>query len=513
VCQLSFISFISFISFSRVRHRLVRLRALTIAALLISIIGTPISAQDSLHQDVPTSILERVANSYGGKRLAKMKSVSIESDRRLAWPGQGQTAAYVEFATDLNHKHFDLKRKTGSVERWIHQSGNVYHNRYVVSEDGGATIDYFQNSVTRNPETTYMQSFGPDYRMSDVLLAYLLATNPPDARYIGQRRYGEHIHDVIRFSVTEGSPEIDVYISTNDGLIRRVFFSRDIGDVNILFSNHRRAKGITFASEIQLFLDDTLVEYESGLKLSPNTRVSRKIAIEPGLTPPQDGPDMDEMTVDEIRPGLFLVGQGDYSLFIEQYGELIAVNAYGGLKERYEALNVHLSKTLPLKSLIVTHHHSDHMDGVGDAIELGAAFHVTDETRHVLSESHPEIGEQRIESLVDGQNVGSFEISILGTSHSAENALVFHTPSGVLFQDDHYHGLMKEGPSRIQPSARILHDYLIRSHWDVKYLVSGHTRKAEEWSVFDNAVKNASSSTCTNNRIICRGRHISGSIK
>jgi len=499
--------------FNHAKLWIARFRVLTLAVLQLSLLGAPVAAQDTLQQDVPPSVFERVTNSYGGKRLTEMKSISIESDRRLAWPGQGQTAAYVEFATDLNHKHFDLKRKMGSVERWIHQSGNVYHNRYIVTEDGGATIDYFQNSVTTNPELTYMQSFGPDYRMSDVLLAHLLATAPPDAHYMGQRRYGEHIHDVIRLSVAEDSPEIDVYISTNDGLIRRVFFSRDIGDVNILFSNHRRVKGITFASEIQLFLGDTLVEYESGLKLRPNARVSRKIAVESGLTPPQDGPDMDEMTVDEVQPELFLVGQGDYSLFVEHDGGLIAVNAYAGLKDRYEALKSHLGKTLPLKSMIVTHHHSDHMDGVGDAIDLGAVLYVTNETRRVLSESHPEIGAHRLQSLINGQRVGPFDISILGTSHSAENAFVFHAPSGVLFQDDHYHGLIKEGPSRVQPSARILHDNLINSNWDVKYLVSGHTRKAEAWTVFDDAVKNASQSTCPNNRPICRGRHISGSVQ
>lgn len=64
-------------------------------------------------------VLDQIEHAYGGGDLRALRTVSLRADRRLAWPGQGQTADLVEFVHDRQHKHFDLKNRTGSVERWI----------------------------------------------------------------------------------------------------------------------------------------------------------------------------------------------------------------------------------------------------------------------------------------------------------------------------------------------------------------------------------------------------------
>ena len=54
------------------------------------------------------SVLDRITERYGGETLLALQSIETWADRRLAWPGQGQTADFVEFVHDRHHKHFDV---------------------------------------------------------------------------------------------------------------------------------------------------------------------------------------------------------------------------------------------------------------------------------------------------------------------------------------------------------------------------------------------------------------------
>ena len=245
-----------------------RLNILCAALLLVA--GHSL-AESSQPASVPADdVLDRLATAYGGKQLADLRSVTIESDRRLAWPGQGQTAGFVEYVTDRLTKHFDLENEAGSVERWTHQNGNVYHNRYVANGTGAFTIDYFDMSVEADRESGYWQSFNVDYRSSDLLLAHFMTTEDPDITYVGKETYQGRVHDVLEFSIIPETPRVRLYVSQNEGLIRRVFMDREIGPVNLLFSAHSKAGGVTYAGETHVFLGDTLTEYDYRLTVTPN---------------------------------------------------------------------------------------------------------------------------------------------------------------------------------------------------------------------------------------------------
>ncbi|MEL6530014.1 MAG: hypothetical protein AAFQ27_08620, partial [Pseudomonadota bacterium] len=166
---------------------------------LVFIFSTPVVAQSS--DPKAEAVIERVANAYGGERLKSLQSVSISSNRRLAWPGQGQTATLVEYEKDRLRKHFDLVREHGSVERWTSQNGNVYHQRFAVTSEGAALIDYFDMTVTPSERGGYWQWFSGDYRSADILLAHQLATSrPADLAYVGSEFYRGHLNDKISFS-------------------------------------------------------------------------------------------------------------------------------------------------------------------------------------------------------------------------------------------------------------------------------------------------------------------------
>lgn len=474
------------------------MRNFIIIVLLAVFAAIPAAAQDNEAQ--VQTVIERLTEAYGGESLTGMTSVAISSNRKLAWPGQGQTAGFVEFEDDRLRKHFDLVNEWGSMERWTHQNGNVYHNRFVVTADGATALDYFERSATRSERGGFWQWFNVDFRSSDALLAYRLATGDVAVEHRGTATYGGNTHDLLEFAVYPETQALVAYVSRRDGLIHRITMDREIGAVNLIFSNHRESGGVRYASSVHTYLGDTLTKYDEGLHFIPNADVTQAIAIEAGFSPPAEPVEMSEMTVEEIAAGAFVVGQGDYGLFALHDGGVIAVNAYAGLKDRYEAFIAHIGQDLPLSGVIVTHHHSDHMDAVPEAVELGATLYLTPESHAAL-----ELDSTKVQILSPDDTVGPFSVFVRGTSHASENAFVYHAASKALFQDDHYHGLIADGPTRVQPSAMEIHRIIEGLGIDVAFLISGHSRKAERWETFLEAMqKPESGELCPSQRDICR---------
>ncbi len=450
------------------------------------------------------AVVERLAEAYGGDRLAALETVSISTNRRLAWPGQGQTVSFVEFERDRLRKHFDLVNEHGSVERWTDQNGNVYHNRYVVTADGAELIDYFDMTARPSERGGYWQWFSGDYRSSDLLMAHFLSTTGPEIEHVGTEFYRGHLHDKLAVTVAPETPQAIVYVSRRDGLIRRLNMSRDIGEVSIIFSAHAATNGVSHATEIHIYLGDTLTEYLDEFALTTNAPLADEIALESGLGAPREPVDLSEMTVDQLAPDAFIVGQGDYSLFVVTGAGAIAVNAYAGLKQRHEALQAFLGEEVQLTDVIATHHHSDHMDAVAEAIELGARLHVTEHGGAFVRELGPETEDWQVNTLASDDNVGPLSIYIRPTSHAVQNAFVFHPASGALFQDDHYHGLLASGATRVQPSAVEMYAIVSALDLDIEYVLSGHARKAEAWSEFAEAASRPNASDpCPSRRSIC----------
>jgi len=401
-----------------------------------------------------------------------------------------------------------LKNQHGSVERWNKQNGNIYHNRYIVNDDGAQTLDYFEMTYTEDAEGTYFQSFGGDYRMSDILLAHRLISSELDVKHSGAKTYQGRVHDILTFEVAPDSPTISLYVARDTGLIHRLSMELGLGNVNIIFASHTPTRGITHAQENRTFIGDQIVEYEYGLTVKTNKSVSRHMKREGNLKADPSRVDMSAMTVDTLAPGVFHVGQGDYALFVEHEGRYIAVNAYGGLKDRYDALVKQTGRSLPLSSIIVTHHHSDHMDSVQEAKDMGATLLVTPETEKMLQADAGQNGElPRLRVLKDEDIIGPLKVYIRSTCHSVDNAFVYHSGSKVLFQDDHYNGLFEDGPTWVRPSGVMLHAMITDLELDVETILSGHARKAEAWDVFTEGVQKTSvTDACPSRRNICKGQ-------
>ena len=119
-----------------------------------------------------------VLEAYGGRKLSDLTSISIKSDRRLAFPGSNYSPDLNEFVEDRYHFQIDLIGQRGSSERYIHQNGNIYHDRTTTTPNGLAEITYPLSRVTYKNGVDFYARFGAVFRLSDTLLAYTIATQP-----------------------------------------------------------------------------------------------------------------------------------------------------------------------------------------------------------------------------------------------------------------------------------------------------------------------------------------------
>jgi len=479
------------------------IRILAILCCLAMSLASPAFAQTMSDGDV-ARVIAKVKEAYGGDRLERLKSLTIESDRRLGWPGQGQTAQYVDYVPDRFIRHFDLKNQYGSVERWNFQNGNIYHNRYIFDENGAQTVDYIEGVYTEQADQTYAGFFSSDYRMSDLLLAHLLVTRPLEITHAGVSFYNGFENDVLRFQITADTPEIQIYIDKGKGLISRLQLEYGTDMATIVYADHKEKKGFSYASANRTFLGDTLVEYSQSLSINPNKSVSRDIRREASLTPDREQFDLTEMTIDEVGPGAFHVGLDDYSFFIEHEGGYILVNPYAGLEARYEALSEYRNQRLPIQHVISTHHHDERLADISFALSQGARLHITPETEKVMRQKETLPAEGRYEILADGGNLGPLTIYVKPTQQAVENAFIYHRDAKILYQDDHYNGLYKDGPTWVRPTGVQLFQLIESLSLDVDFILASHARKAEPWSTFKEGVaRTLIDDKCPSGRQIC----------
>ncbi len=478
------------------------MRVIRFFIVLAAVWSAPLLAQG--REANADAVVDRLVAAYGGDALRDISSISISSNRRLAWLGQGQTGRFVEYESDNLRKHFDLKNERGSVERWTFQNGNVYHNRYVVTGETATNIDYM--SMTQSPSENggFWEWYSGDFRSSDTLLAYRLATSSIEVRYAGETFYRGRMHDKLTFSIVPDSLEVTVFVARNDGLIRRATMERELGTVNFIFGSHRKKGSITYASESQIYVDDIMTEYEWDVGFVPNADISSMVQVESGLSAAPQMVDHSELTVDSLAANLFVVGREDYTLFAIHGQSVIAVGLHAGLQERYDALLEYLDTNLPLSAVIVTHQHNDHLDALRDAVNLKAKLFLPSEAMAVLEKSRDDVTKIDTQILQREDTVGPFSIFVRPTSHSVENAFVYHPEARVLFQDDHYHALIVDQPSRVQPSALQMYRIISELGLDVSLLASGHARTTESWDDFAAAAKlPEAGKLCPSQREIC----------
>ena len=255
------------------------------------------------HATRSDTVVNRMLSAYGGAALRDLERIETVSQRGVAWPGQGQTVDFVEFADDRVIKALDLANRRGSIERWTLQNGNFYHGREIVDENGLRVIDYGAGHYTLDEDGSFASAFAGDWRGLDLLIAKRVFDEPSVIQSSRDSYYGGHPTRIVTIEPEEGAQHFEAFISKRDGLIRRVSFEGGLGTVDLIWSGHRPNGRFIHAAASQLLADGRTIEIERLVSVKINPALDDFLDVEPNLTPQPDMIDTSTMTVEELAPG------------------------------------------------------------------------------------------------------------------------------------------------------------------------------------------------------------------
>jgi len=473
----------------------------TTALLSVMTLG---AAAPALAGDLEHTIVNKVVEAYGGKKFENLKSITMESDLRYSWLGQGQTPDMVELEPMKKIYQIDLVNERGSEEAW--GGGGGYAEEVIFDGEKQITVNYIDNTYSEDAEANFYSHFGGEIRVSDTMLAYELMKQRTKAKFIGDKMYNGSDHYILEFDMPGTSIEPQLWISKDTGRISKMM--RDIPDAYLLtylFGSYKTSGGITYSDDFELYVDDKIVEYAKSHTLAVNRVRPSAFKIERGMTPEPESLDTSEMSIDEVAPGLFHVGQGySFNAFLDGGDHWIGIGGYGGLKDRYDAF-VKEKGTKPLRYVVLTHHHLDHVEGTKDALDLGATL-VMPETavKNVTSVAGAEVPASKMQLLTaDKTSVGGVDIHMISTSHAPVYALPYIRNAKTVFQGDLYGNNIISRGGRVNHAGMSMKSEIERLGLEVDTILSVHHRKAEAWADFEAMAAKHVPGPCPTGRKIC----------
>lgn len=450
-------------------------------------------------------LIAKIVDAYGGDRLTNLRSVRFQEEYKNAFPGQGYTSGYVEFTPLKQDAQFDLANQRASIEGWSANWNFSFNNRTVSVDDDIVAINY--NTATYQPAASpdYYTAFGPMIRSTDVLLAYELANRTDSAEHQGEEIYIGRPHEIISFEIPN-SPPLTLHVDAESGWISKMTRETPFGALTYQFRDHTMVNGVGYGSNFEFFVGEDANLVTINRTMTVNTVRSSAFSIDRSIEEEPARVDTSEMTVDEIGDGVHLAGTGNaYTMFVDAGDYVVGVGGYAGLSDRFTAYKEAAGHDKPLRYQIVTHHHTDHLGGMADALALGAIF-VTpaNAVANVNTAAGAEIPGDQLQ-IIDGHaSVGPVEVHDIWTSHAESYALAYVPSVKAAFQADHYNGNYVDGPSPAGIGTVTLKRAIDELGLDVDTLLSAHGRKANAWSDVEAAVAAYDSDPCLANRAICR---------
>ena len=452
------------------------------------------------------ALVAKIVGAYGGDRLTNMRSIRIQDDYKNAFPGQGYTPGYVEFTPLKQDAQLDLAGQRGSVEGWSTNFNFTFNNRTVSVDDDIVAINYTAGSYQPGAGADYYAAYGAVIRVTDTLLAYELSKQTENVEYNGTSTYLGRPHEMITFTMPS-SPPVTLHVDAETGLISKMTRATGFGALTYQFGDHTTANNVSYASSFEFFVGPDVNILTLSREVSVNNVRSNVFQIDRGISEEGSRVDTSEMTVDEIADGVHLAGTGNaYTAFIDAGDHIIAVGGYAGLADRFTAYKEAVGHDKPLRYQIATHHHTDHLGGMAEALALGANFiSPANAVANLNTAAGEDIPEDRLQLLDGKMTLGPVEVYDISTNHAESFALVYIPGAKAAFQADHYTGNYVDGPSLAGTSSVHLKKAIDGLGIDVDILLSAHGRKASAWADFEAAVAAYDPQPCASGRAICRG--------
>lgn len=454
-------------------------------------------------------IIEKTVAAYGGKKLVNASSIEITDYSKMISHAQGESPTQPGFFRFHEKLTIDFKAKRKSMLSWRVSRTSKDLEKFIFDGKSGRIYDILNNKYSNEDWLTYGSTGGSITRKSDTLIAHSLYQNKQEAEYIGDVQYRGVLHNKVT-TLLGNATRYTLFIDSRSGFISKMTRKHPVaGELSYSFYNHQTNDGLTYAQDLYFTIDGK----------TQLTSIHRKVALNPNLAvafaKPADFTNWgetftnNEITIRKLDNNVYHAGQArSYTLFVDAGEYFIAVGGHRGLKATYAAVKEYAGVSKPIKYMISTHHHNEHIPNLLEAIELGAKI-VTVKAHLPAFLNHSSLFSQDNFVLINdtatfGEKQDMVTVYDIATMH-ADNYLLVHVPnSKLIFAEDHYETQLKTAVPRVHKDMVIFKNKVDALNIDVAYFLDGHTQRVLSHEEFNQATSAYTNVTCPSGYDICK---------
>jgi glyoxylase-like metal-dependent hydrolase (beta-lactamase superfamily II) len=468
--------------------------------------GTSTNKKTHTHS-LEKKLIAKVIQAYGGDKLLLANSMTITDHNKSIAAGQGENPITPGIFRINEVLTIDFNKKRKSMLSWRVSRTSTDLEKFIFDGKEGRIYDILNKKYAKEDWLTYRSTGSGIVMRSDTMIARLLSDNAETAHYNGDISYLGALHHKLKVKINSIT-EYTLFIDKNSGLISKMAREHpSAGEIAYAFSNHRKTNGVAYANELNFTVggDVRLMSVKRDISMNP--------MLAEAFTRPADHSNWGEviesstLKIHKISSKVYHVGKGrSFSLFVDAGDYFIASGGHQGLKEKLQAMQALVGADKPLKYMISTHHHNEHLPSIKEAAELGAKIVTVSEHLSSMKEALSHDTNEDDFVFVDGKasfGHGAVEVYDIATMHADHYLMVYVPAAKLVFAEDHFETQLKTAMPRVHKDMVVFSKAMAALAIDVEVLIDGHSPRQLSLTEFNAATDSYQSIVCPPSYAIC----------
>ena len=483
-------------------------RTLIAVTFALPLAGLSLSAWAGEKED---ELIAKITAAYGGDAVINLENYQIDERFLNVTYGQGHSPELRELGLGAQNLVVDIKNNKAVYDTWFEGRGGGNQNSTMSDGEKAHTINYQAGTYGEAGNADPHVFAGGTMRTSDTVLVYELNKVKDEAKLEDDVQFMNRLHHVLTMPFPS-SPDLNLYIDADSHLISKmVRVNPQLGNLDYVYSDYKQHKGITYASSINFFIagEPNLISTRHELKFN-EALTDDLFKLPEGLEEEGERIDTSEMLVNKISDRVYHIGQGNgYTLFVDTNIGIVGAGGYPALPARFERFQQESDNYKPLTYQVVTHHHSDHLGGIGEAVELGARLVTVKENVETIKESASTKMDDRDFVKVGprttfGEGKNRVEIYEVSTIHAASFLVTYVPAAKTIFIADHFGSPFADTTPVANQSTVDMLAALEKLDIDVRRIATAHSARIFSMDDMRASVAAYQPIACSGNRPICR---------